>query len=220
MYNCGANTGTTARCFVVKAQTGTISDTSTATQNGKNKTLNLLLNGVDNNITINSGVTSFTINTIPSANDFSYNLYVDGATYKSSCTGETNYTYTCGTNTGTTARIINVSAITIGTYDAHKVTQQANAYFYWNKDNTTAITTNDITNTVSSLVENFTTNYDDLTFEISGMVTGKTEGTNNITANFGINPHGGSSRNGKITVKYGNTIVGVWDLSQNAGESL
>ena len=112
-YNCGENPGSSIRQFEVIASNGVASETIIVTQNPKSTppfSINLKVNGTSDNVVISSATTGFTINTYPSTEGISYNVYLNGNILNSGVQGNYIKEYTCGVNTAYTENVFEISA--------------------------------------------------------------------------------------------------------------
>ena len=208
------NTGITQQEGTVEVKSnGVTIGTYAIKQNGTAESVTLYLNGTHNSITIGSGATSFIVKVVPSANDFQYDILVSGATWKNDVTGTIEDTYTCPANPETTARTFTVKAVSTNASDELTVTQNAKAYFLW-EGGSTAITET-VGSAVTSSSKNYTTNYTGLTTSTGGCVTGATINENSVTAKYKANPDT-SDRTGYVNIMNGSTVVGTYNITQNA----
>ena len=208
------NTGVTPKEGVVEVKSnGVVIGTYTVTQNGMSQSVTLYLNGTHGNITIGSGATTFTIGVNPNSDDFSYKILVNGTTEWNNLTGSTTNTYNCGANPNTTAKTFTVKAESSNASEEFTVTQEAKAYFRWTNGSTAVTETVGSASTSSS--KEYTTNYTSLTPSYGGCVTGASINNGTCTVNYTQNP-GTSDRTGYVYIMNGSTVVGTYNITQEA----
>ena len=127
----------------------------------------------------------------------------------------TSVRVTVSENTGKEPRM-NTISVKYGETEVGRwiISQQAKKYFVWSGTTSSAITTDNVSSEGVELTSNYTTNYSAITFESNTEWCVVTNIFNTVKTT--INANTGEARTSTILVKYGETIIGKWEIEQNA----
>ena len=217
-YNCGQNTGQTAsRTFSVTVSNSDISGSASITQNGVAESVTLYLNNTHSNITINSGDTSFSVKVVPSANDFYYNVKVDGTTQWSNLSGTTTNTYTCGANPTNLTRSFTVKVESTNSSEQFTVIQDGKESFKANLRVNNSTSPDNIGSGVSSFTISTTPNDSSQSYIIKVDSISVTSTTGNYSSSYSCNANPNTSnRTMTVYVYVGSTVVETVSIVQYA----